>query len=98
MLAPILLDDTESSDLPDAVSLTTIERIAAEQAAALLHATATGGDDAPKHFVSETITCRHCHGDGKSRYGIGDCGWCNGSGKMDVMRLAIETAGQAMTL
>lgn len=94
MIAPILLD-TDDSTTPDCVALETIERLAAEQSAALLHATATGGDDTPKHFVSVTITCRHCNGDGKSRYGVGDCGWCNGSGKMDVMRLTIEAAGQA---
>ena len=38
-------------------------------------------------FVSVETVCRHCHGDGHSRYGPGDCGGCNGAGTLKVVRL-----------
>lgn len=45
MIALILDDEIDGSPIPDCVALATIERLAADQAAALLHATATGGTD-----------------------------------------------------
>lgn len=38
-------------------------------------------------FVSVETVCRHCHGDGHSRYGPGACGECNGAGVLKVARL-----------
>lgn len=60
MLAPILLTDTDAdSTIPDCVALETIERLADEQAAALLHATATGGDDEAK-MIAESQKDQPC--------------------------------------
>lgn len=42
-------------------------------------------------FVSVETVCRHCQGSGRSRYGPGDCGWCNDAGTLKVVRLRLVT-------